>query len=243
MFKRSNFKRKYGGPSQTNSKRTRYPARPMAMVRLRRTPRSSSTETKWVDLNGDVAFDNTAASNGQMLTLNRVAQGVAGYQRIGRKITMKSLQLTYCIQNAVLPAVYDRLRVILVKDKSPEGVLPNFSTIFSSVSREGVITSDVESFVNPEQRERFQVLYSKLHTVGSVTSDGIILRENMSGVDLNGKFYKRLNMTADYRGVGSGTADIQANAIYIIAMSYHTNNSLTPNTWSLHFSTRIAYTE
>lgn len=239
-YRRGYSKRKYAGRSTRTTKRSRY-SRSARSVPSMRLCRVSKPEVKYIDNNNDMFFDNNPANNTSIAVFNNVAQGVSGFERIGRSVRAKRIEFQYMVQPYVLPALANRVRVAIVRDKHPDGNIPTFATIFASINGVGTITSDVESFINPDERERFQVIYSRLFSTASVDATGVILRENMSSTNLSGSFTYSPKCIVDYKGTTTSMADIQSNAFYVIAFCKDTTSA--SQMWALHYSTRFSYTE
>lgn len=215
----------------------------MAVVPLRRAVRRSApAEVKYVDFNGDVYLDNNATQNLSIVHLSGLAQGVAGWQRIGRRVNPKFIQLTFTVLPYNIPATSSQMKIALVRDRHPDGGVPAYLTMFSSVNQAGTLSSDCNSFINPDQRDRFSILYQKEFAVGHVAATtGDIQRISQTSDQVSGRFYKKLTFPLEYRGATSSIADVQANALYLVAFSQDIISA--SQMWTCHFSSRIAYTD
>lgn len=202
---------------------------------------SCRKEIKAVDFNAFTYFDNVALSNTSVLPCNTISQGTDGYQRVGRRVFAKSFEFSYTIQPYILPALASRFKVAIVRDKHPTGSLPLFSDIFQSVDRLGAIISDPESLINLATRDRFSLMYHRMHSMGTVTAAGAQIDQTQNNPDVSGRMRKRLNFTVNFKGATSTLGDCEGNAFYIIA--FNGDSAATSLSWSLHFQTRFSYTD
>lgn len=101
-------------------------------------------------------------NDNSMVLLNGVQQGPAFYERIGRKITPKSLLIRaiYLFQYGGGTAIQSRpLRVAVVWDSQPTSSFPALNDIFDSKDENGAaINNPFLSGPNMDNRERFKIL-------------------------------------------------------------------------------------
>lgn len=106
----------------------------------------------------------TTSTNGSAFTLNLVRPGSASYNRVGRKIFLKSLRLTGQAEylNGFAPTTGNitggLLRMVVVWDKQPSGALPAFDEIFGVTLQDGTEQSQVLAPPRYDNMGRFQVL-------------------------------------------------------------------------------------
>lgn len=239
-FKRS-FKRKFAGTSTYNPKRAKTVRVTRTLVPLRR-PRASPTEVKSVDFQANLYFSNDATSNSQITLINSLAQGTGAFQRIGRRASMKSIQFKYEIQNYTIGAAPDRLRVALVMDMHPDGLVPSFNTIFQNTDSSGSASSGVESGLNLDQSDRFRVLYTRTFNTPTIAgAGGAVVQGNLDYNRMTAHFFKKLNTNLLFKSSNHTIADIQAGAIYVIAES--DVSTLASQSWILKMNSRLRYTD
>ena len=119
----------------------------------------------------DVSFTNTAitSSNGTnagIWLLNGVQEGVGSWNRIGRYIWNKSieldLELDWFTQNTASDSaqtVATWVRCTVVWDKQPNnGAIPNFDTIFGHTDQAGVESASIMDHLRYDNMFRFKVL-------------------------------------------------------------------------------------
>jgi len=106
-----------------------------------------------------------------MLVLNRIQQGTSFFNRIGRKITVRSVNISGNLElyhegdeeKATEPypdAI--TVRMVLVYDRQPNGSLPAFNDIFASFGNTGAkATTSYTSPLDPTKSGRFRILRDK----------------------------------------------------------------------------------
>jgi len=135
-----------------------------ARSRLVRTlsvvPGRARAEVKMVDqVNGNTFVTLPLNTTASIQCLNLIQEGSSFYNRIGRRIEMKSVHLTGIIQQTSHATVInDYVRILVVYDRQPNGALPAISTMLASYDQTGTSTTTVFDGVNPDQRERFAVM-------------------------------------------------------------------------------------
>lgn len=238
--KRTGTKRKYYGTSTSAApaaKRVKY-ARPMLTRYIRPT---QSGEMKYIDANQDIFADNNAASNNSIILLNGMSAGAAMWQRIGRKATLKAVNLTYTIQPYNIPAASDRIKVSLVFDRMPTGFFPVHNEVFLSQNSAGTALCDPESQVNLNNRDRFRILHTKTYAVGGVLSSGEVVRTNLEASELHFKRYIKCNLPITFKADGNLLGDISGGALYILVQAL-TATSAT-QTWTVHYNARMMFSD
>lgn len=116
----------------------------------------NGTELKFIDnFPGEVTLVN---GTGIIECLNLCAQGSDFTQRIGRKITMKNINIRYELTEITdTTSVTQWVRVLIVYDRATDGALPAITD---------VLTSDTSvAFMNLNNRERFWVLMDETTTL------------------------------------------------------------------------------
>lgn len=128
---------------------------------------AATKEVKGVDTNlyDAAAVTNLAASNTSAFCLNLVQQGAGSWNRVGRKIYNKSIQLKGEIGLTYLPDTITGivnlplLRMVIVWDSQPSGgALPNFSDIFGITGQTGTETFNVYDPPRYDTMSRYTVL-------------------------------------------------------------------------------------
>lgn len=171
-------------------------------------------------------------------TLSAMVNGAELYQRIGRKIYMKSIHIRGFV-NLIATSTEDFLRIIVYYDSQPNGVAPALTDIIQDST--AAHNTTIMSGINLNNRQRFKILRDhQMHVPNLVLNAGVVSNESFPQTDdqLNINFFIKLKgLEAVYNAVNGGTvADITSGAIGIICFSGSSNNS-----WELSFSSRLRY--
>ncbi len=196
------------------------------MARIRATPRvgytrtsgnygrfrAGGTEKKWFDSDFDEAVVATTAEIS--LSKNLIAQGTGESNRIGRKCTVKAINLRYEI---TLPATTvattgDIVRVILVLDKQANGVMFTGSTVLQT-------NTEYMSYRGLDNSNRVVVLMDRYHVINHKSAAG-----DATGVDTNTetafyKFHKKVNIPLEFSDTTGAITEIRSNNIGILVIS------------------------
>lgn len=199
----------YGSVQSAAKKRKRYnrktsviPARYMGRYRTS----SGSTragELKAVD--GLLSADNLASTavivgtNG-LVDQTAIAQGTGDDQRIGRKITVKSMECNLGVKSDSSRA-FANLRLVL--DTQTNGAHPSYLDIMSS-------NIPQQAFPNLDNRERFKTLWK---------FQGALPFMNGSSSECSWNIFKKMNLPVHFSGSTGAIADIRDNNVYLIADS------------------------
>jgi len=121
---------------------------------------------------GEIVQEDTGPSSLVIQPVNLTNPGTAAYNRVGRKIFMRSARIKLCLQisfyNASSETSLQRSEVVrfaLVYDRQPSGVLPQFGDIFIDTDFEGNTQMDLNSSLNYKNTSRFSVLRDLYVTV------------------------------------------------------------------------------
>lgn len=186
-------------------------------------------EKKGVDtdlnLNPIIATTNTNAS---AFVLNLVQAGNGSWNRVGRKIQLKSVRLRgsilfqYSAVATTSNLVEDMCRMVVVWDKQPNGVLPTYDTIFGRTEQDGTESCDYLDGPKFDNMDRFTVLRDKVmeDSIGAtpLTGGTTNLVINQQGFD---EFIPLGNRETVFSGqsVPMTIADISTGALYVFFRS------------------------
>jgi len=129
-------------------------------MRIRNQPaalRSFGKEIKGVDFPvNTVTFDTT----GNIGSINMIQAGSSYFNRIGRRIEMKSVHFKgeITLVSGVQSTTTDYTRIILVYDRQTNGALPAIADIIQTTSQAGTNTTTSFSGTNLNYRDRFIIL-------------------------------------------------------------------------------------
>jgi hypothetical protein len=191
----------------------------------------SMRELKYSDrVRDDEASPQQISTSGTELTSDNicaVAQGTTASTRIGRKISVKSLEIRAALElnkkrwdNVTTPGnsngmTTNRVRLLVVVDKqtngSPNGNLSNILT-----------QADVDGMRNLEYQQRFKVLYDKTFNFNSPGQQAAGSSEiYAAGVRKKVHIFKRFKkpLTIMYNGTSGLNTELTSNSIAVWAVS------------------------
>jgi len=162
---------------------------------------SRGGEMKFVDtiVNTNVTHSVSTFGNGTLL--NGLAVGSTASQRIGRKVTLKSLLIRYsfAVQNATTWAT--PLRILVVYDKQANATAPAITDI--------LLTDNFNSQNNLSNRDRFVTLVDQI-------TDNIGGGDNAANYVIADTLFKRINLETMFNDGNAGTiGDITSGSIYM----------------------------
>lgn len=182
-----------------------------------RVPRPT-LETKVVDF----PVGETLSTTPTITHISAIANGTGDFQRIGNLVNFKYLHLALWINQT--PGVgislqADYCRVAIVYDKSPNGVLPTYASVFQATDNAGANTSDPFVKANIDTKHRFRVLYNQnlfLPAVGvapTVSNGGV--EEGVGRLRLNKFIYLRW-MPSRHIGTTAVIGSVESGALYLL---------------------------
>lgn len=201
-----------------------------------RAARGMRLEKKVIDINSTgYAVENTGT---QLQLLNGCVAGSQNFNRIGRKINLKSLQIHGSIYQADTTSQFTKCRLLIVFDKQSNGAAPTFADIITSQNIAGTTSSTVNDMVNLNNRDRFEIIRDLMYTVDGISD---VATQSYSGgttivpVDL---YIKLGNRETVYNAGTAGTVgDIQSGALYMFLIASQPN--ATGVSANLSFRTRF----
>lgn len=149
----------------------------------------------------------TSFLNPSITLLNGLVPGSGANERVGRKITIKSIQVQGYVGTG---ANDDVTRLSLVVDTQANATAPNFADIYTS--------SNPAALREINNMPRFKVLWDSGPLSQVVTSDSELITFDA---------YKRVNVGVQYNaGVAGTVADIQTNAVYLVVRNLGTGTTI-----------------
>jgi len=202
----SSKRRSYGRPSRTRTALKR--ARMGAGFGYRKSGYGSRrrAEVKYVDL---AAANYSLDTTGNTTLIPVVAVGADETNRIGRNITLKSIQMHGRIFNNST-AVFNHVLIALVYDRQPNKALASFTDIYDSASP--------NAFKKDENKDRFLIIkeWRKVLTGSGVAA-------NNSFAWPMEKYLKLKGLPVNYSSLGTGAiGDINTGALLLV---YTGNNA------------------
>jgi len=165
-------------------------------------------------------FDGTLGSTacaaaGTILnaSLNLIPQGVTESTRVGRKCVVKNLNMK---GHVILPATTtaastsDIVRVIVYLDKQCNGATAGVTDILEA--------TDIESFRNLANSQRFVVMYDKTKTI-NLSGCGLAATDTWAERVIPFKFSKACNIPLEFDSTTGAITEIRSNNIGVLGIS------------------------
>ena len=178
---------------------------------------------EWKYFDGTTAAINMSTT-GSIFCINGLAPGTAANQRIGMRVTLRSLEFRYRIV-ATGTALASINRVIVLFDKQANGALPAPTDILNPYATWGMR--------NLENRKRFKIIWDKTRFSAPVGGDP-------SRVMVHAYIKFRRGVIVEFNnGVSGSIADIVSNSLIMLTFG---DNAATPPQID-RLQTRIRYTD
>lgn len=179
-------------------------------------------ELKFVDVAGSIGVV-VASQWSELDFLNPINTGTTASQRIGRRLQMKSLLFRW---NASTVISNLSLRILIVYDKEPNGLLPLITDVIEA--------DNYNSPMNLSNSNRFVILADEIHDVNTFTP-------NSNTSMRSGKIFKKLNLPCGFNALSTlDVTSITQGAIF--AMCAIPSNAGSAGIGIGYFS-RIRYTD
>jgi len=208
---------------------------------MRRLPpalMTGSPEAKYVDFPPGNANQQLSVldTTYNIDTINLMQEGSSNYNRLGRRIRMKSIQITGSFFNngatvIVANEAMPQIRLALVYDRNPSyngtiSVVPAYNEIWQMRSQLGAATNYEWAANNVDNQSRFIILRDcrvTFPTNFSGSTDQIALTMNNAYIEGNQcKLFKKLRgLETNFRSNSNPTTigDVQSGALYFISIS------------------------
>lgn len=207
-------------------------------------------EMKAVDLDFiHPLFDVT----GNPTLLNGAVPGAQSYQRIGRRVCLKSILIRGMINFGAHNNNFadDCVRILVIYDRQSNGATPALADVIQSQSPAGVPITSPYSPMNINNTRRFLVLkdqswaMNQIFVVPQVANVGTNLQPSSALTDyttLHFKWYinrKLKNLLTEFNAGAAGTvADITSGAVYLFAIGKWGAGA---GNWACDFCSRVRF--
>lgn len=188
---------------------------------------TSKQETKTVDSLNNSSQITTVP---QYYILNAPLTGTNFWNRIGNKISMKSLRIRYQVRElddneGVLGSCF--LRFIVVYDRQNNELPSSFGDIFTMVQTNGTVSSDPLSQTNLNNSERYLIIHDNIIPIWSNrnnSSASTPTQINYSMIDGTPKMYfdkyiKLKGLETKFSASTGADTDITTGALYFLVLS------------------------
>jgi hypothetical protein len=175
----------------------------------------------------DVATANyNLDTTGSIALLNTIPQGAGTSERVGKRVTLKSLQCRGVASNNSTATIND-IAILIVYDSRPTGVLPAITDI--------LVEANPTSFNNDANSGRFRILKRIDSVLMGSGANNYSARSAMNSdwyLDLKGK--PQVFKTAATGAIG----DIEEGALYVVTVGSSppgTNAAVAPLSFRLRY--------
>jgi len=226
-----NYGKKSGMKRRANTfKKKQYSARSLPAAIQMAAALRAGKELKGVDTNLAVGtVTDSTNSNTDAVCLNLMAAGVGSFNRIGRKINLRSTRLKVIARltsNELSTTSGNLFRMVVVWDKQPAGVLPQFDEIFGNTVAIGTETSTVLDSLRYDNTDRFSVLSDTVETF-QVNSRPTQVAGPATARFYFDKFIDLHNRESVYSGSGSAITDLSSGGVYVYFRSQDQGTTTT----------------
>jgi hypothetical protein len=145
-----------------------------------------------------IAYSDTGIFIGGWTATNKVPQGIQNNQRIGNRMTVKHLDYKF---NLFAPTNSpDTVRIIVIKDTAPKGIVPLLTDMFDNPNNN-------LSPISPNSMGQYQIIRDHYVDIGGYLPVRSI------------RIQIPYKIETKYYGNGPNLGDIENNALYIIVLS------------------------
>lgn len=213
MNYQSNKRQKYSGGYKSNN--------PI----MKTSSAAAQIEKKWVDT---VANTTPILSPNAPILVNGISSGADSSQRVGRQVTMRSIDLRFNATVGTTPTPAN-VRAVLLYDAQPNGSMPALPSIFAPGVGGNI---DDTSMMNLNFRDRFWVIAD---TTVSVSPQGpeIVYR----------KKHRKINTDVTFSSNGGTMAAISTGAVYLIFLPSSAAGATAPTAAVVNYFVRVKYTD
>ncbi len=163
----------------------------------------------------DLEINDATVDAGGTITdsIHKIAQGITEKTRIGRKLTIKSINWRF---NVGLPpgtstsTTNDTVRVIMYLDKQCNGAAAAVTDIIE--------TADYQSFNNLANKSRFTTLMDRTYTLNAQLSGNGTTVDSAEVVE-NDAFYKKCTIPIEFNAADGLISEIRSNNIGVLIIS------------------------
>lgn len=198
------------------------------------------------------ALDLPAAAYGLNTTfvvtpLNLIQTGSSFFNRIGRRIEMKSIRVSGNLQTLGSQVSHGYTRIMIVYDRQTNGALPSAADILQSTKQDGTNVTNSYSGLNLNNRDRFVVLRDMRTatppinvTAGTVTfeadSDPV---SPFTNIDM---YVKLKGLVTQYKADSTPAVigDISSGGLYLITFGNFAGGS---EGWEAYVETRLRFAD
>jgi len=188
-------------------------------------------------------------STGTILALNLIQVGSSMFNRIGRKVEMRSVRLILKLNTmAVTRATVnpDLGRVMIIYDRQTNGANPALADFLQDTDQAGTNTTENFSGINMNNRERFvTIMDKKLMLPQGTATAGVMTNVFPSGDDVPiiCDEFRRLKGLTTHFGADSNPAvigDIRTGGLFLVSLAGFAAGA---ELYNMNFNVRLKYVD
>jgi len=180
------------------------------------------------------AASNIPSAGGFTTSWNLIPQGTTKNTRIGNKCTVTNInfhgQFTLLTQ-AAASVVGDKIRWIVFVDRQANGAVP--AAISDLIQTMPGATTDLNSFRNMDNVDRFVILKDKTYVLNQATQSGS-LGSNVTTREI--KMNKKVNIPLEFSSTNGAITEVRSNNILALIISLGNNLSQFAGTTRVKYS-------
>lgn len=264
------MKRKYAGASSSSASQSAYKAprrvyvqrggyttvsipRSMPVAQpIRYNQTHIGGEVKSVDVLGPAGGGTYAPflcnATASIVALNLITAGSSMWNRIGRKVSMKSVYLRgyFGVTGNNNLAEQQFVRITILYDKQPNGALPNISDIFQDQANSATDSHNTSpnSGINLNNRDRFEVLADEERLLsGGNTSTGATASMTATADPMHLEMFRKLKGRETHYKADSTPGvigDIATGSLILVTQGASTAGN---EPWQLNANIRVRYSD
>lgn len=199
-------------------------------------------EIKAVDMSNISSELSTTAG---FWTLNLIRAGSSFFNRIGRKIELKSVHLKLQVLPVRTRTIGDFGRILLVYDSQSNGAVPAISDVLQDTDESGTNVTDCYSSANLNNRDRFRILADwKIPLPAITVTAGVITNPGVSDPITPTyhieRYVKLKGLITQFKADSSPAVigDIATGALHLITYGLHTSGQ---EGFNVYGSARLRY--
>lgn len=250
-------KRTYG-PKKTTARTMKPFRQPRRGVRRTQSSvipgllRQTATEKKVLYTGTNDPVNATLALNttGTVTAINLIQVGSSMFNRIGRKIEMRSIRISGQLFTATVTratVVPDYARVLIIYDRQTNGAFPTVSDILQDTDQAGTNTTEAFSGLNMNNRERFVTIMDKRFTIPQATATAGVLtnvfpQNEMYPIKID-EFRRLRGLTTHYKADSNPAVigDVSTGGLYAVSIAQ--TQAAGTELFSFQFNCRLKYVD
>ena len=202
----------------------------------------SGEEKKFLDFSSDNAsLVVPPVATAEFAILNAMITGAGFFNRIGNKVSMKSVHIKINIAPRIpvdAPGGNNQTcRWLLVYDRQTNGAFPTISTLLADYKADGTNSTVVLSGMNPTQTGRFIILREHFVKFFNINNDADLTAQAQSMMEQDGQwfvnwFVKLKDLEAIYQADVANETEISNGGLYLVCLSDATTANQSVAEWT-----------